>query len=677
MAHSETVQDVGGSGWTFTMPDQVTLSQPGAAALNLSGTSTPLVIDIRLNADLLFGGIAHGIVSINMRELVPASPDAADPSSGLRGPIQVVLHNEMGIPLLDPPGGATMALYAAGVSDQFPTSPALADSYHTIYTHFHNIHSSGTNQTFPGFAVTQQVGPFPGAYPGNPSDAPNWLQLDGTLASGATLTSVPFTFHRRDTAVADDTSINLIVLDGAFDPSALAQAQEQWEAAHGIIHPDGTLALGGTLANTIEAAGDRDLFAVTLAAGQTYAFDLKGQNGSGGTLADPFLRLMDSTGAPVLLNGEPVQNDDYAGTRDSHLYFRATTSGTYYLDVRSYNASATGTYTLSVPPVRQGTAGADLFTDAPGRQFYDGAAGHDTLTLPSTARRGTAITPAGSGEVILAHDGQVDTLLDMEEIRFIDGREVFDPNDPVAQVLRLYQAALGRTPDQPGLHGWTGALQAGGHLSDVAAAFLGSPEFAARFGATQGTAGFVTALYQNALGRAPDAAGLAGWISAIDTGQQTRAQVLMGFSESAENRANTANRVAAGIWDVSEGASEVARLYDTALGRLPDAGGFNGWVTALNGGSSLQALANSFVTSPEFSHTYGALDNNGFVQALYQNALHRAGDAAGVAGWTNALAGGVTRAQVVLGFSESIEHKASTAPNIASNDPSQYGIRLA
>ena len=126
---------------------------------------------------------------------------------------------------------------------------------------------------------------------------------------------------------------------------------------------------------------------------------------------------------------------------------------------------------------------------------------------------------------------------------FLDGREVFDAADPAAQVLRMYQAALSRAPDQAGLHGWVASLQAGAPLSALAASFLASPEFAARTGAGLGTAGFVTALYQNALGRAPNAAGLAGWSAVLDSGQQTRAQVLAGLSESAENRANTAPNI--------------------------------------------------------------------------------------------------------------------------------------
>ena len=365
-----------------------------------------------------------------------------------------------------------------------------------------------------------------------------------------------------------------------------------------------------------------------------------------------------------------------------------TFTGTYTLsdfrvslnyDTITVTTTSTANALAGAPPeLVTGTSGNDSFVDSPGNHFFRGNGGQDTLTI-SEGRRGDIVEALTSGDQAIQHGSgnQVDVLEGIADVQFFDGREVFDPNDPAAQMLRLYQAALGRAPDQPGLHQWISNLQAGVPLTALATAFLGSPEFAARFGAGLGTAGFVTALYQNALGRAPDAAGLASWTSQIDGGQMTRAQVLVGFSESAENRANTAGQVAAGIWDVSEAGAEVARLYDTTLGRLPDVGGFSGWVAALNGGASLQSLAGAFVASAEFTSIYGALDNTGFVNALYQNTLHRAADAAGLASWTGALAGGATRAQVVVGFSESTEHKANTAANIISNDPSQYGIKLA
>jgi hypothetical protein len=44
--------------------------------------------------------------------------------------------------------------------------------------------------------------------------------------------------------------------------------------------------------------------------------------------------------------------------------------------------------------------------------------------------------------------------------------------------------------------------------------------------------------------------------------------------------------------------------------------------------------------------------------------LHRAPDAAGLSAWVGDLNGGMSRAQVVVGFSESNEHIANLAPHI-------------
>jgi len=68
------------------------------------------------------------------------------------------------------------------------------------------------------------------------------------------------------------------------------------------------------------------------------------------------------------------------------------------------------------------------------------------------------------------------------------------------------------------------------------------------------------------------------------------------------------------------------------------------------------------VNSAEFQLKYGALDNEGFVSLLYQNVLGRAPDAAGLNNWVTQLENGTSRAQVLLGFSESAEFKVSTTP---------------
>jgi hypothetical protein len=107
--------------------------------------------------------------------------------------------------------------------------------------------------------------------------------------------------------------------------------------------------------------------------------------------------------------------------------------------------------------------------------------------------------------------------------------------DHLGEVVRLYDAALDRDPDLPGAEGWLDQLDAGASLEAVAAAFIGSSEFEAKFGTLDNTA-FVTQIFNNALDRAPDAGGLAAWVGALNGGA-SRASVLVGIAESAENKA--------------------------------------------------------------------------------------------------------------------------------------------
>ena len=89
-----------------------------------------------------------------------------------------------------------------------------------------------------------------------------------------------------------------------------------------------------------------------------------------------------------------------------------------------------------------------------------------------------------------------------------------------------------------------------------------------------------------------------------------------------------------GVFDPTGNAEEVARLYQ-ALGRSPDVGGLDGWTAVLDNGTlGLNDVTLGFIQSAEFNARYGALDNQSFVQQLYQNVLGRAGESSGVQGWT-------------------------------------------
>lgn len=116
------------------------------------------------------------------------------------------------------------------------------------------------------------------------------------------------------------------------------------------------------------------------------------------------------------------------------------------------------------------------------------------------------------------------------------------------------------------------------------------------------------------------------------------------------------------ITPLSPDGAEVYRLYTAAFNRTPDAGGQAFWTAQLDGGETLNAVAQGFVSSPEFQSDYGKLSVSDFVSDLYQNILHRAGDPGGVQFWTNELSSGaMTQASVLIGFSDSAENRALTA----------------
>lgn len=113
-----------------------------------------------------------------------------------------------------------------------------------------------------------------------------------------------------------------------------------------------------------------------------------------------------------------------------------------------------------------------------------------------------------------------------------------------------------------------------------------------------------------------------------------------------------------GRWDVDYDpvAATVYRLYLATLNRTPDAEGQKNWTNAiLEGERSLLEAANGFVTSNEFQRTYGNVSDETFVTLLFNNVLDRAPEASGLENWTNFLSGGASRAQAVVGFSESKE----------------------
>jgi len=64
-----------------------------------------------------------------------------------------------------------------------------------------------------------------------------------------------------------------------------------------------------------------------------------------------------------------------------------------------------------------------------------------------------------------------------------------------------------------------------------------SAEFKQRYGENVSDSTYVNTLYKNVLGRDADIEGLNYWLSQFNSGAETQYKVLLGFSESADNKA--------------------------------------------------------------------------------------------------------------------------------------------
>jgi V8-like Glu-specific endopeptidase len=108
----------------------------------------------------------------------------------------------------------------------------------------------------------------------------------------------------------------------------------------------------------------------------------------------------------------------------------------------------------------------------------------------------------------------------------------------MSEVYRLYQAAFDTTPDEGGWEYWTGVLDAGASPLQVAQSMAASAQFSLMFEGLS-AAGKVNLLYENTFHQAGDAAGVNYWTGQLNAGV-SMGQVLLGFSDSLENRIATA-----------------------------------------------------------------------------------------------------------------------------------------
>ncbi len=205
--------------------------------------------------------------------------------------------------------------------------------------------------------------------------------------------------------------------------------------------------------------------------------------------------------------------------------------------------------------------------------IVNAGAGYDVVQLDGS--RDDYAFAVGNNFNVNLTGNQTASITDAEFLTFVNGEEVetvaLAHNDAEAAALRLYQGILDRDVDQEGAKFFTGYVNNGGSLTDVANALLDSSEFAGVNNAND-----VNDLYQALLGRgAADDAASSAWTDLLANGGSL-ADVAAAISVSAEAQA----------LDASNGTF-VESLYEAALGREADEAGLQNWVSQLFNGASV------------------------------------------------------------------------------------------
>jgi hypothetical protein len=192
--------------------------------------------------------------------------------------------------------------------------------------------------------------------------------------------------------------------------------------------------------------------------------------------------------------------------------------------------------------------GDDRLTGAAGNDRIDGGNGIDTAAYSGSQNSYTlTLSPTGTSVTDRRSDGNgTDTLIDIE---FLD----FDTNifggpfnlgifsapadisaDDLESIIELYIAYFNRAPDAEGLYFWGAVFNNGFTLAQIANGFFDQDETRAAYPTGTTNEEFATIVYNNVLGRTPDAGGFEFWVGLLNDGRVARDEFILRVLEGAK-----------------------------------------------------------------------------------------------------------------------------------------------
>jgi hypothetical protein len=282
--------------------------------------------------------------------------------------------------------------------------------------------------------------------------------------------------------------------------------------------------------------GDQDFYSLNLPGAGKISFNFLHPGGPSLTANSIDIRLTDGAGNLVLAQ---------TISTDTDLTADVASGGQYLLQVNQSTGSnfdagiyrfMTG-YSSASGVTARGTQADASFVSSGGDDAFFGYSSRDSVTFRDI-RSHYAVLATEAGVSVSAGSGVdgSDTLFGIDRLYFGDKTAIaYDWSGDAGDVYRLYQAAFDRVPDAGGLGFWIYQHDDGLPAGALASAFVNSGEFRQVYGDAPSNAGIVTKFYEHVLHRAPDAAGVAFWVNALDAGSATVPDVLFDFSHSQEN----------------------------------------------------------------------------------------------------------------------------------------------
>jgi hypothetical protein len=305
---------------------------------------------------------------------------------------------------------------------------------------------------------------------------------------------------------------------------------------------------------------------------------------------------------------------------------------------------------------------------------------------------------AAAGMQLLGHplDALNESILSQFVIAGADRNDLAEklweiPENLANRVNALYQAILHRPADVSGRNYYVGRLADGATENQVATSLLLSTEYQQSRGSNKA---FVTGLYQDLLGRAPDSASEKAWVTALNNGM-TRNQIIDAFLNSAERRTllvrslttqllgqpssqsnlpagTDAAEIGQAILASPEFAARAAILRLSPQQRVY----IEGLSKALTGRapttSELGILANELIAGTRTIVVAGLWESNQHlatrVDSVYRSILHRPADPTGITVYVQMLQQGGTEDDLTRTLLASVEYASSHSSNSAFVD---------